>query len=109
MKYIYVTFLDAIIKVLGCIGVILIAALMIWECINLLNRIFKFSKYILLYFRYKKYDEMYNPEGKVMVDKDGEILTLLSPEEVETALKNAINKIKREKALREKYGKKCEE
>lgn len=58
----------------GIIGVILIILLMIWAMVCLSNRIFKFSKYIIMYYEYKRTPELYNLKDKLVLCKNGEIL-----------------------------------
>lgn len=109
MTDIYTIFLSVLIKIQSCIGFIILTALMILTCLNLLNKIFRITRYILMYEQYKKNEDLYELRNKAVIDTDGNIsFTLLSPEEIETALENAINNLKRGKVLREKHGKKHE-
>lgn len=59
-----------ILIVIGLIAIILTA---IWWSLELLNRIFKFTKYIIMYHQYKKKEDLYNLRNKVIVAKDGNV------------------------------------
>lgn len=59
--------------ILVIIGLIAMIVTIIWWTIELLNRVFKFSKYIIMYHEYKRKDELYDMRNKVIVAKDGQI------------------------------------
>lgn len=59
-----------ILIIMGLIAIILTA---IWWSLELLNRMFKFTKYIIMYYQYKKKKDLYDLRNKVIVAKDGEI------------------------------------
>lgn len=55
------------------VGLIALDFTTIWWLLEILNRIFKFSKYIIMYHQYKKKEDLYDLRNKVIVAKDGEI------------------------------------
>ena len=55
------------------VGLIALDFTTIWWLLEILNRIFKFSKYIIMYNQYKKKEDLYDLRNKVIVAKDGEI------------------------------------
>ena len=59
-----------ILIIMGLIAIILTA---IWLSLKLLNKMFKFTKYIIMYYQYKKKEDLYDLRNKVIVSKDGEI------------------------------------
>lgn len=88
------------------IGLIAIILTVLWWVIELLNRIFKFSKYIIMYHEYKRNENLYDLKNKIVVSKDGKIsYTCLIDDldEQEKILNKAIKHIKDIKAFREKY------
>ena len=64
---------DFLFNILIIIGLIAIIVTFIWWILELLNRIFKFSKYIIMYHEYKRKEELYDMRNKVIVAKDGHI------------------------------------
>ncbi len=63
-------FLFNIIIFTGCIAIIVT---LIWWLLELLNKIFKFSKYIIMYHEYKRREEIYDLRNTVVVSKNGHI------------------------------------
>ena len=55
------------------IGLITVCLVLIWCVLELLNRIFKFTKYIIMYFEYERNNDLYDLKDKVIVAKDGTI------------------------------------
>lgn len=72
-----------------------------------LNKIFKFTKYIIMYRQYKRNEELYDVKDKLIVSKDGCISysCISDLDEQIKILNKAIRKIEETKRLREKYGK----
>lgn len=64
---------DFLFNILIIIGLIAIIVALIWWIIELLNRVFKFSKYLIMYKEYKRKEELYDMRNKVIVAKDGHI------------------------------------
>lgn len=93
-----------ILVVLGLIALILLA---LWCILELLNRMFRFSKYIIMYHEYKRNSGLYDLKNKLVISKDGYISyscfgDLNKQNEI---LKKALEHIAQEKALQEKYSK----
>lgn len=63
-------FLFNVIVIIGLTAIIL---LILWGILELLNRFFKFSKYIIMYHEYKRNDQLYDLRSKLIVSKDGDI------------------------------------
>ena len=55
------------------VGLIVACLVLLCCVIELLNRIFKFTKYIIMFFEYKRNDDLYDLKDKVIVAKDGTI------------------------------------
>lgn len=92
---------------LAIIGLIAICLALIWCVLELINRIFKFTKYIIMYRTYKRNIELYDLKNKVIVSKNGSVLcTCISDldKQIEI-LEKAIQNRKEMKKLREKYSK----
>lgn len=87
------------------IGVIATILTVLWWIIELLNRLLKLSKYIIMYHEYKRNENLYDLKNKVAVSKDGKISysCIGDLDEQEKILYKAINHIKEIKALQEKY------
>ena len=64
---------DTLFNVLGIVGLLAIILLFIWWILELLNRLFKISKYIIMYHEYKRREDLYDLKNKVIVSKDGSI------------------------------------
>lgn len=64
---------DFLFNILIIIGLIAIIGTLIWWILELLNRIFNFSKYLIMYKEYKRKEELYDMRNKVIVEKDGHI------------------------------------
>lgn len=87
------------------VGLIAICLILICCLIELLNRIFKFTKYIIMYFEYKRNDDLYDLKDKVMVAKDGTIShsCVNDLDEQIRILEKAIQTQNNIKELQEKY------
>lgn len=60
-------------NILVIIGLMTICLSLIWYILELLNRIFKFTKCIIMYLEYKRNIELYNFKDKLIVSKDGNV------------------------------------
>lgn len=90
------------------IGLIAIILTVLWWVIELLNRLFKLSKYIIMYHEYKRNENLYDLKNKIVVSKDGKISSscyINDLNEQEEILIKAINHTKELKALQEKLHK----
>lgn len=103
MEFVKNLLFDALVII--CLVAICLA--LIWCVLNLLNRIFKFTKYIIMYRTYKRNIRLYDLKNKVIVSKNGSVLcTCISDldKQIEI-LEKAIQNRKEMKKLREKYSK----
>lgn len=66
-------FKNILFNILVIIGLIAIILTAIWWSLELLNKMFKFTKYIIMYHEYKRKEELYDLRNKVIVANDGEI------------------------------------
>ena len=82
------------------IGLITVCLALIW-C---MNRIFKFTKYIIMYKTYKRNVELYSLKDKVIVSKNGKVLItcITDLDEQIKILEKAIQSRNDIKELREK-------
>ena len=89
------------------IGLITVCLALLWYMLELLNRIFKFTKYIIMYKAYKRNVELYSLKDKVIVAKDGKALItcITDLDEQIKILEKAIQSRNDIKELREKYSK----
>lgn len=97
---------NTLFDLLVIIGVIAIILTVLWWIIELLNRLLKLSKYIIMYQEYKRNKELYDLKNKIVVSKDGKVsysCCVENLDEQEEILNKAINRTKEIKALREKY------
>lgn len=96
---------DILFEFLGILGIVLIIVLIIWAIICLLNRIFKFSKYIIMCFEYKRNSDMYDLKNKLVVCENGDISysCVSDLKERKKILYNAIQKTEKIEELRKKY------
>lgn len=86
------------------IGLIAVCLVLIWCALELLNRIFKFIKYIIMYQEYKRNTELYDLKDKVIVSKDGSVSysCISDLDEQIGILEKAIQTRKEIKQLKEK-------
>lgn len=91
-----------LLMIIGLAGIILTV---LWWVIELLNRLFKLSKYIIMYHEYKRNENLYDLKNKIVVSKDGRISysCIDGLDKQEDILNKAIKHIKDIKALQEKY------
>lgn len=89
------------------IGLIAICLVLIWCILELMNRIFKFTKYIIMYRVYRRNIELYDLKDKVIVSRDGTVLCtcITDLDKQIEILEKAIQNRKEMKILREKYSK----
>lgn len=66
-------FKNFLFDILIVVGLIVIIFVFIWLLLEILNNIFHFTKYIIMYNKYKEKEELYDLRNKVIVSKDGEI------------------------------------
>lgn len=96
---------DVLFAVFGYVGVIAIILVFIWVVLELLNRIFKFSKYIIMYHTFKKNKELYVNKSNIIVNKHGKILYSCADTDIQTTiniLDAAISRLNGELEMRDK-------
>lgn len=90
------------------IGLVFIVLMIFWQLLEMLNRIFKFSKMVIRVLEYKRNVELYDFSDKLIVSKDGNI-SYSFIDDLEEQIK-ILNKALKErediKSLREKYSNK---
>lgn len=64
---------DTLFNVLIIVGLLAIIFLLIWWILEALNRLFKISKYLIMYHEYKRREDLYDLKNKLIVSKDGSI------------------------------------
>lgn len=97
------TFLFDLLVIIGLVGIILTV---LWWILELLNRFFKISKYIIMYHEYKRNENLYDLKNKIVISKDGKVsysCCVRNLDEQEGILRKAINHTKELKSLQEKY------
>lgn len=62
---------DTLFNVIGIVGLLAIILLLIWWILEVLNRLFKISKCIIIYHHYKR--ELDGLKSKLIVSKDGSV------------------------------------
>ena len=89
------------------IGLIAICLVLIWCILELMNRIFRFTKYIIMYSVYRRNIELYDLKDKVIVSRDGTVLCtcIIDLDKQIEILEKAIQNRKEMKILQEKYSK----
>lgn len=98
---------DALFNALIIIGMMAICLVLIWIMLELLNRVFKFTKYIIMYQVYKRNASIYDLKDKVIVSKDGSVSysCIDDLDEQIGIMQKAIQDREELKRLREKYRK----
>lgn len=89
------------------IGMIAVCLTLVWYMLKLLNRIFKFTKYIIMYFEYKRNRDLYDLKNKIEISKSGKVSYSCVGDldrQVEILEKAIQNRIKI-RQLREKFSK----
>lgn len=96
---------DTLFNVIGIVGLLAIIIAFIWWILEALNRLFKISKYIIMYHEYKRREDLYDLKNKVVVSKDGSISysCIGNIDEQIEILDKAIKEIKEIKRLSEDY------
>lgn len=94
---------DTLFNVIGIVGLLAIIIAFIWWILEALNRLFKISKYIIMYHEYKRREDLYDLKNKMIVSKDGSISysCIGNIDEQIEILDKAIKEIKEIKRLRE--------
>lgn len=94
---------DILFNVIGIVGLLAIIIAFIWWILEALNRLFKISKYIIMYHEYKRREDLYDLKNKLIVSKDGSISysCVGDIEEQIDILNKAIVERKKIKRLRE--------
>lgn len=99
---------NTLFDLLVIIGLIAIILTVLWWILELLNRFFKLSKYIIMYHEYKRNESLYDLKNKIVVSKDGRVSYSCwtdDLDEQEEILNKVINYTKEIKSLQEKYSK----
>jgi len=97
---------NVLFDLLVIIGLIAIILTVLWWVIELLNRLFKISKYIIMYHEYKRNENLYDLKNKLVISEDGKVSSsgcIDDLDEQERILSKAINHTKEIKELKEKY------
>ena len=96
---------DALFNTLIIIGMMVICLVLIWIMLEILNHIFKATKYIIMYQVYKRDNSLYDLKDKVIITKDGSVsYTCVDDlDEQIDIMQKAIQGRKEIKRLREKY------
>ena len=94
---------DTLFNMLIIVGLLAIILLLIWWILEALNRLFKISKYLIMYHEYKRREDLYDLKNKLIVRKDGSISysCVGDIEEQIDILNKAIVERKKIKRLRE--------
>lgn len=94
---------NTLFNVLGIALALAIIFLLIWWILEALNRLFKISKYIIMYHEYKRREDLYDLKNKLIVSKDGSISysCVGDIDEQVDILDKAIKERKKIKKLRE--------
>lgn len=96
---------DILFHTLVILGLVTLIATVFWCFIEVLNKIFKYTRYIIMYQEYKRNKEMCDLKNKIVVSKDGCILysCIYDLDEKIQTLKKAIEKCEEKKELQKKY------
>ncbi len=60
---------DTLFNTLIIVGLLAIIFLLIWWILEALNRLFKISKYIIMYHEYKRREDLYDLKNKLIVSR----------------------------------------
>lgn len=98
---------DFMFNIFIVIGLIVVCLALIWCMLELLNRIFKFSKYIIMYLEHKRFMELYDLRNTLVATKEGRVLQtcITDLDEQIEILEKAIASIKNTKELQKKFSK----
>ena len=97
---------DMLFAVFGYVSVIALILILLWVALEFLNRIFKFTKYIIMYHQYKRDRELYSNKNNIIISQDGNIRYSChnkSIDELITTLNKSISKLEAKKKLQEKF------
>ena len=96
---------DILFSIFGVAGIAALTLAAIWLSLELLNKFFHLTKYIVKYHTYKRNEEMYDIKNKLIVSKNGDIphSCVSDPDERIKILNKAIEKCNDRKKLLEKY------
>lgn len=96
-------FKDILFSIFGYLGVTAIILALILVILQLANRIFKISKYIIMYQYYKKDKELYVNRNNLIINKNGKILyscNVMKADEQIEVLEKSIDYINNMKYLK---------
>lgn len=96
---------NTLFDVITVAGLIAIVLMIFWWLLEILNRIFKFSKIVIMGLEYRRNKKLYDLSDKLIVSKNGEIIysCITGIDERIEILKKAIQNTEQIKFLREKY------
>ena len=96
---------NTLFDVITVAGLIAIALMIFWWLLEMMNRIFNFSKIVIMRLEYKRNKKLYDLSDKLIVSKTGEIVysCIVDLDKQIEILKKAIQNRESIKSLREKY------
>ncbi|OUO77940.1 hypothetical protein B5F53_12070 [Blautia sp. An249] len=99
---------NTLFDIIAVIGLAAISLMIFWWRLEMLNRIFKFSKIVIMGLEYMRNKKLYDLSDKLIVSKTGEIVgsCVIDLDEQIAILKKAIQNRESVKSLREKYSNK---
>ena len=99
---------NTLFDIIAVIGLAAISLMIFWWLLEMLNRIFKFSKIVIMGLEYMRNKKLYDLSDKLIVSKTGEIVgsCVIDLDEQIAILKKAIQNKESVKSLREKYSNK---
>ena len=99
---------NTLFDIIAVIGLAAISLMIFWWRLEMLNRIFKFSKIVIMGLEYMRNKKLYDLSDKLIVSKTGEIVgsCVIDLDEQIAILKKAIQNRGSVKSLREKYSNK---
>lgn len=95
---------DFLFNIIIIIGLVVIIVTLLWWTLELLNKIFNFSKYIIMYHQYKRKEELYDMRNSVIVSKNGHVSysCIEDLDEQIEILNKGIEYVNQKKGLRER-------
>lgn len=96
---------NTLFDVITVAGLIAIVLMISWWLLEMLNRIFRLSKIVIMGLEYRRNKKLYDLSDKLIVSKTGEIVSSCvvdSDKQIEI-LKKAIQNTEKIKSLRKKY------
>lgn len=99
---------NTLFDIIAVIGLAAISLMIFWWLLEMLNRIFEFSKIVIMGLEYMRNKKLYDLSDKLIVSKTGEIVgsCVIDLDEQIAILKKAIQNRESVKSLREKYSNK---